>query len=110
MAIVPLKQTITVKRGGELDEWGKPLPDKTFDLDCRVDEGTFLIEYRTGSNITSREVTAKVRILLDKLADVRFDDVIFYKNELNQTIRGNPKKIDVKRHINGKPLLTEVYI
>lgn len=110
MALVPMKQEIRVVRGGELDEWGNPLPDDEFTHKCRVDEGTFLIEYRASSNVTSREVVAKVRILLDKLVDIRFDDVISYTNELDETVKGKPKKINVKRHINGKPLMTEVYI
>lgn len=110
MAMIPMKQEITVKRGGELDEWGKPLPDKEFNLNCRVDEGTFLVEYRASSNVSSREVVAKARILLDRLVDIRYDDVIIYTNELEQEVKQSPKKIDIKRHLNGKPLMTEVFI
>lgn len=110
MAVVPMRQEIKVKRGGGLDDWGNPLPGDEFFLKCRVDEGTFLVEYRASGNVSSREVVAKARILLDKLEDIRYDDVIIYTNELDQDIKQTPKKIDVKRHINGKPILTEVFI
>ncbi len=110
MAIVPMRQEITVKRGGPPDEWGNPLPDEKVIHKCRVDEGTFLVEYRASSNVSSREVVAKARIILDKLVDIRYSDEIIYTNELDQDIKQSPKKINVKRHINGKPILTEVFI
>ncbi len=110
MAMIPMKQEVTVERGEMIDEWGNTIPEDQFILNCRVDEGSFLVEYRASSNVSSREVVAKVRILLDQLADIRFDDVITYTNELDEEIKGSPKKIDVKRHINGKPIMTEVFI
>lgn len=111
MALVPMKQKITVFRGGELDEWGNELPEKDFTLTCRVDEGTFLVKSKSGGgNVAHREVVAQARILLDKLVDIRYGDMILYKNELGEEIKGNPERINIKRHINGKPLMTEVYI
>jgi len=112
MAIVPMRQTVNVARTGGLDEWGNDLPAEAFDLKCRVDEGTFLVKSRagTGGNVSNKEVVTEARILLDGLADVRYGDTITFTNELGQEIKGNPEKIDIKRHINGKPLLTEVYI
>lgn len=112
MALIPMKQEIVIFHSGGIDDWGNSLPGEKVPYKCRVDEGTFLVEYRSGAggNVSSREVVAEARILLDKLVDVGYDDVIVYVNELGKEIKRPPKKIDVKRHINGKPLMTEVYI
>lgn len=111
MAIVPMKQKITVFRSIGVDEWGRPFPDDEIELDCRVDEGSFVVKNKTsGGATTSKEVVAQARILLDGLVDIREDDLILYKNELNIEIKKTPERINIKRHINGKPLLTEVYI
>lgn len=110
MSWVPLKQTVVIHRSPGEDDYGRPLPPKETKLKCRVDEGTFLVEYRASGNISSREVVAKARIIFDKLADVKYTDQIEYTNELNETIKRPPQKIEVKRHLNGKPIMTEVFI
>jgi hypothetical protein len=109
MAIVAMKQTITVKRGGALDDWGNPTVGETFNLKCSVSEGSTLMKVRSQGISQGDEVVADARILLDKLADIRYTDTISFTNELGETIERNPKEINVKR-LNGKPLLTEVLI
>lgn len=110
MAVVPMKQVITIERGEKLDDWGRTVPEETIEHKCRVDEGTFLVEYRASGNVASREVVANARILLDKLQDVRYDDLITYTNELGIDMKQKPKKINVKRDISAKPILTEVFV
>ncbi|MEN2464911.1 hypothetical protein [Ornithinibacillus sp. JPR2-1] len=110
MPVVPMKQDIIIERGETINDYGKTIPDQIIEHKARVDEGTFLVEYRASSNVTSKEVVAKAKILLDKLQDVRYEDTISYTNELNETIKGKPKKINVRRHLSGKPILTEVFI
>lgn len=111
MAILPMKQTVTIKRGAdELDEWGNPIPGETLTLKCRVEEGSTLRSYRSAGTIDSEIIVATARILLDKLADIRETDVIAFTNELGITFEKKPKEINVKRGANGKPLFTEVVV
>lgn len=110
MSWVPLKQTVTIHRSKGEDEYGRPLSPEIFELPCRVDEGAFLVEYRTSGNISSREVVAEARIIFDKLADIKYTDQIEYRNELDEIIKKPPQKISIKRHINTKPILTEVFV
>lgn len=111
MAIVPMRQKITIFRSGGVSDWGKPLPNEEITLDCRVDEGSFIVKNKgSGGATVSKEVVAEARVLLDGLVDIREDDTISYTNELGIEIKRTPEKINIKRHINGKPLLTEVYI
>ncbi|MCR9040860.1 MULTISPECIES: hypothetical protein [Bacillus] len=53
---------------------------------------------------------ATARILVDKLADIRYTDTLAFTNELGETIVRKPKEINVKRHVSGKPILTEVVV
>ena len=112
MAIVPLKQTVEIKRSfdGEFDEWGYPLEDAKFTLNCRIDEGSALTKYMSGGTSSSGTVTANARFLFDKLADIRFSDELTYVNELGNSTTRQPKEINVKRNIAGKPTLTEVFV
>jgi hypothetical protein len=110
MALLPMKQTVIIKRGGDLDEWGNVAPGEVLTLVCRVDEGTSLQSYRS-VGVTNSEITvASARILFDKLADIRETDTIVFTNELGQTFEKTPKEINVKRSVGGKPMLTEVIV
>lgn len=110
MAILPMKQTVIIKRGGELDDWGNVFPERTFTLKCRVDEGTSLQSYRSVGVTNSEIVTSTARIFFDKLADIQETDTIVFTNELGQTFEKTPKEINVKRSAGGKPMLTEVVV
>lgn len=110
MAVIAMRQTITVTRGGGLDDWGNPLPGEQLTLKCRIDEGSQVRQYRSAGTTDSEVVVATARILLDKLADISETDTISFTNELGQTIERKPKEINVKRNVSGKPMLTEVII
>jgi len=103
MAIIPLKQVVTIERYLDDDEWGENGTMLTFDLKCRVDEVAKLVKDRAGN-----EVVSSAQILFNKLADVRFDDYVVYTNELGVTVREKPIAISPIRMINGKAALTEV--
>jgi hypothetical protein len=117
MPIIPMKQEITVVRAQVdaegnplLDDWGNPLPDTPITLKCRIDEGSTLSKVRSEGVSKGEETIADAKILLDKLADIRYTDTVSFTNELGETITRQPKEINVKRGIGGKPMLTEVLI
>lgn len=105
MAIIPLRQEITIKKSGGYDEWGNPIPGETETHKCRVDEGSELIKDRTG-----REVVANARILLDKLVHVGYNDEITYTDELGHSVTRKPLKIRVLRNFSGRVWFTEVRV
>lgn len=105
MAIIPLKQTITVAKSAGLDGWGEPILGDELTFKARVTETTKVV-----TNSTGEEATATLRIVLDKLADISYDDAITYENELGVIVTREPLKIEVKRHISGRPILTEVFV
>jgi hypothetical protein len=113
MAILPMKQTVTIQRGGALDDWGNAVPGETLTLKCRVEEGTRVTRSLsgTGSGTSTFEIAVgTARILFDKLADIRETDTLVFTNELGITIEKTPKEINVKRGGSGKPILTEVIV
>jgi hypothetical protein len=108
MAIIPLKQKVTVHKAaekGELDKWGNPILPEPFTLAARIDEGSFLFKNDNGD-----EAVAKTKILLDKLADVWYGDVLEYEDELGRVTKRKPTSISVKRGFGSKPMLTEVML
>lgn len=110
MPLIPMTQTITVMRGGALDDWGNPTEGTSFDLKCRIDEGSTLSKVRSQGVNKGDEVIADAKIMLDKLADIKYTDTIRFTNELGETIERQPKEINVKRNIGNKPIMTEVLI
>lgn len=105
MPVIPLNQTVTVTKPGKDDGWGGSEPGAILTYKARVTEETNVVTNQYGE-----EATTSLRIILDKLPDVSYDDVITYTNELGVTVERNPVSIEVKRGLNGKPLLTEVFV
>lgn len=114
MAIIPLKQTITVKRPNGKDDYGEPFDPTPFTLKCRFVEKSELIKRYTsgtGANQTmSAEVVANGQIFLDGYADILYTDTIEYTDESGRTRTYSPLKIEPKRNFGGKAILTAVYV
>lgn len=106
-----MRQTLTVYRASkELDVWGNPKSTEIFYIKCRVDEGSSITNSRSSGVVKNEEVVATARILIDKLANVRYSDLLLFTNELGETIERKPKEINVRRNVSGKPILTEVVV
>ncbi|ANY67733.1 hypothetical protein BBD42_15610 [Paenibacillus sp. BIHB 4019] len=105
MAILPLKQTVTITKAGVSDGWGRTAAAEVITLKARVEETTKVVTNQAGE-----EAVADMRILLDKLAAIAYDDVITYVNELGVTIERRPIKIRPIRMFSGRAILTEVYV
>ena len=114
MPIVPMKQVVTVKRPGVKDEWGEGGKDRTFSLKCRITEGGKLDRVSNASSgisgVVSEEVVSVATILFDKLADIRYEDTISFRNELGVTVHYKPLNIKIVRNVAGKPILTKVSV
>jgi hypothetical protein len=105
MAFIPLKQTVTITKSGGLDGWGLPISGTSIALKARVTEET-----RVVTNQAGEEAVASLRVILDKLADISYDDTLTYTDENGVTVSRKPLRIEIKRGISGKPILTEVYV
>lgn len=114
MAIIPLKQTITVLRSNGKDDYGEPLDPVPFTLKCRFVEKSELIKRYTsgtGANQTmSAEVVANGQIFLNGYADILYTDTIEYTDESGRLRTYSPLKIEPKRNFGGKAILTAVYV
>lgn len=105
MPLIPLNQTVTVTKPSSTDGWGVPIPGSIAVLKARVSEGTRVVTNRYGD-----EAVSSMTVFLDKLADVAYDDTITFTNELGVTIERTPISIQPKRGVNGKAILTEVFV
>jgi hypothetical protein len=113
VAILPLKQTVTITPITK-DDWGKDVAGTPYDLKCRVQEHTKLTIGNTSSGnvngVITREAVSRVQIYFDKLAPIGYDDVITFTDENGTTHTYRPLNINVKRGLNGKPILTVVEV
>jgi hypothetical protein len=110
MALFPTKQTITVTRStGTLDIYGKKTGVSVSTLKCRTQEGTHITVNRT-AGAEGSTIVCDLKIMLDKLADITYDDYITYTNEAGTVYHARPKNIKIQRDFAGKPLLTEVML
>ena len=107
MAIIPLKQTITVRKIINVDDdgwddeiWSEPITHKV-----RATEKVEIV-----MNVLGEEKTASVKLTFDKLADIAYTDEITYSNELGVTITRTPLSIKPVRMVNGKAALTTVHL
>lgn len=107
MAIIPLKQTVTVRKlvkvdddGWDEETWSEPITHKV-----RATEKVEIV-----MNALGEEKTASVKLLFDKLPDIAYTDEITYENELGVKITRTPLSIKPIRMVNGKSTLTAVHL
>ena len=116
MALIPLKQTVTIRKliasdndGWEVETWSDPITMK-----CRAEETIKTID---SSSVTDglrktvdEKVVATLLLTFDKLPDIDYNTEITYTNELGVTIKRKPVLISPIRMINGKVAMTEVHL
>ena len=107
MAIVPLKQTVYVRKliASNNDGWDVETYGDAVEYKARATEQVEKVMNKLGE-----EVTASVKILFDKLPDINYDDIVSFTNELGVKIERQPLSIRPIRMVNGKPTLTAVHL
>lgn len=107
MPLVPLKQKAYVEKwaDGDNDGWGEGGFGEPIEYNVRASE---TIEKVT--NQFGEEVVTSVKLTFDKLPDISYADRISYTNENGVTIKREPLSIKPTRMINGKPVLTAIYL
>lgn len=117
MPVIPMNQTTTIHKvivdtnnKPILDADGFPQIASSNPFKCRVDEGSYIVESVSNGLSSNQNVVASARIRYDKLVDIAYHDEIEYTNELGHSFKRPPKKINIIRGANGKPILTEVYL
>ncbi|QNK54562.1 hypothetical protein [Paenibacillus sp. PAMC21692] len=104
MALIPLKQTITVYPPGNDDPWN-PVPTVPFTLRCRFQEGVEVVTDEHG-----REVVSSAQIFFDKFPDITAAHTFRYTDESEIERSYDVASIGRKRWLNGKAILTVVYV
>jgi hypothetical protein len=115
MGVMPFKQTVTVKRKGEVDRWGNATTTvPPFTLNCRFEEKAKLMRHTSNqagaSQVLSEEVVSQAQIYFDKFTDIRSTDEIEYTDEYGNKHTYSPLSIERIRGINGKAVLTVVSV
>lgn len=106
MAIVPLKQNVTVSPFlGNDPDYNEPIYGEDYAMKCRFSEGVKLVRNGRGE-----EVASIGAFFFDRLPTLGISDKLTYTDENMRTTTYTPIAISVKRAINGKPLLTEVNV
>jgi hypothetical protein len=114
MALIPMKQTVTITPASTLNEWGEMTTGTPYTIKCRVDEGTKLVRGMTNSGgvhgTTAEEVVSTARIYFDKIVNISTDDVISFTDEIGNVKTYTPISVEIKRGLSGKALLTVVNV
>ena len=107
MPMIPMKQAVTVTPAlGVLNDFNRPQYGTPYSLKCRFQETISLVT----SLSTGKEAVSKAAIYFDGLVEIDEHTRIEYTNENGVTTAYTPLSIAVKRHINGKPILTVVNV
>lgn len=113
MPIIPLKQTVTVKREEKKDKFGK-ITYSSFTLKCRFVESDENSLNTSGSNgyrsVMSEETLYNGTFTFDKYTDILPTDIFVYVDESNREKEYKVGKIKRVRGMNGKAILTKVSV
>lgn len=88
MAIIPLEQKVTITTSQGLDSWGQPILGTSTTYDCRIVEMKNLVNNNNG-----QEDVPSLKIFLDGIVKISFNDLISYTNSLNETITAKPTQV-----------------
>ncbi|QDX93634.1 hypothetical protein EEL30_15815 [Brevibacillus laterosporus] len=98
----------------QTDEWDRPVYGDPFSLRCRMHETTKLVRAQTNQGgvhgINAQEVVSTAQIYCDKLAPIEEGDRIEFVNERGRIRTYTPISIEIRRWVNGKPLLTVINV
>ncbi|MBC9785863.1 hypothetical protein H1S01_15360 [Heliobacterium chlorum] len=103
--MIPMKQTVTIRKAGDLDIWGKPLYGEPTVYPCRIDASNKRVQ-----QVNGQEAIATATILIKSLIPVGLSDQIEWSDELTQMYCKPPLTITVIRDFSGKPLFTQVVV
>jgi hypothetical protein len=108
MAIIPLRQSITITPAmpGGLTEFDTPEMGQPAKKKCRYQETITLVS----SMVDGQQVVSKATIFFDGFEAIDEHTKLEYTREDGATLIHTPLSVAVKRHINGKALLTVVYV
>ena len=102
---LPLRQQITVYKPGHNDGWN-PVPDSDpVTYKCRFQETVKVVKDDTGS-----EVVSTAQVFFDQYPNVTAAHVFRYLDEHGSEKEYRPVNVSPKRWLNGKPVLTVVYL
>lgn len=107
MAIIPLRQTVEVRKpipddgdGWHEEGYGEPTVYKV-----RATERVEIVTNKLGE-----ERASTVKLYFNKMPDISYNDEITFVNELGVEFKREPLSIRPLRLINGKPTLTVVFL
>jgi hypothetical protein len=103
MALIPLKDSISVTKPSGTDDWGQPIPGVSNTYDCRIDEGTKLVRNQNGA-----EVVVNTHIMIGGGVAVSYDDDVTWTDSTGVERTKNPVSIGTIKDIASKVLFTEV--
>ena len=103
--MIPVTDTIVIKKSTNLDEWGQPVSGRKVTVKCRIDQTSKLVRNQDG-----KEVVASAEILMLGLVQVSYSDTIEWVDEARNKYTWSPLIVAVIRDLNGKSILTKVVV
>lgn len=85
MAIIPLKDEVTLTPPGAVDAWGNATGGTPVTHDARIDEKSKLVRNQNGD-----EVVSNTQILIDKIVAVDYDYDVTYTDATGNTVTKKP--------------------
>ena len=105
MALIPLKQTVRMFAAFDPNNPPPNYDPEGIALRCRLQEGTEIVADAHG-----RDVVSSAQIYLNRFAPVTPDAEYEYTDESGETRRYRTVTTARKRWLNGKTVLTVVYV
>jgi hypothetical protein len=102
--MIPTKDTVTVVRAGELDDWGRPTGATTEQFSCRVDYRTEIVKDSNGE-----DAVAKATILIKGVAIVTSNDTVKWSDVYGDH-EAQPLSISPLKDLSNKVLFTKVVV
>jgi hypothetical protein len=102
--MIPTKDTVTVVRAGELDDWGRPTGETTEQHSCRIDYRTQIVKDKNGEDAVSKAV-----ILIKGVALVSTNDTVQWSDAYGEH-EAQPLSVSPLKDLSNKVVFTKVVV
>jgi hypothetical protein len=105
MAMIPLNDTLTIKRATGFDDWGKPIGEVEIVVKCRIDYSTQIVKDKNGADVVS-----KANILIDAFVEVQYEDTLEWTDPNGHINSESAVSIGYIKDFSSKVLFTKVVV
>ncbi|PEM08503.1 hypothetical protein [Bacillus wiedmannii] len=109
MAMLPMKDKVTVHKAGTIDDWGiMQFPGESFVIPGRIKHTLYMRDEEGTFTTIKNDLNVRGSVLFEGIVDVTLNDELEFTNFRGERERVKPNRAKFIQDFNGKVLFTRI--